>query len=207
MIRKSIHSISEIKNILKEIVLNNLEKNKKSIEGKSLKTIINEEEIYALSDRYKNFFINGYKCIECGIEGQFWALERFEKENRYHLNLYAIDENGKEVLMTKDHIVPKSLGGKDELENYQPMCCTCNEKKGNSYGQSLNPNFTIKQKFVLKNTKTNLYLVVPRKKELKIQWNSNINSSSNFISDEDFLNRLKGRVTEKTYINYEKKYI
>ena len=29
-----------------------------------------------------------------------------------------------------DHIVPKALGGTDELTNLQAMCATCNLKKG-----------------------------------------------------------------------------
>lgn len=31
-----------------------------------------------------------------------------------------------------DHIHPKSLGGKDELSNYQALCYTCNAAKGNT---------------------------------------------------------------------------
>lgn len=53
------------------------------------------------------------------------------KDKSFHLNLYAIDENGKEVLMTKDHIIPKSKGGADDISNYQTMCERCNEAKGN----------------------------------------------------------------------------
>ena len=52
----------------------------------------------------------------------------------YHFNLYAINDSGDEVLMTKDHIIPKSKGGKNHLSNYQPMCCYCNCKKDNSLG-------------------------------------------------------------------------
>ena len=42
-----------------------------------------------------------------------------------------IDDNGQEVLITKDHIIPKSKGGKDKLDNYQTMCVRCNKRKGN----------------------------------------------------------------------------
>lgn len=43
-----------------------------------------------------------------------------------------IDDNDNEVLMTKDHIIPKSKGGKNNLSNYQPMCCICNKQKDNN---------------------------------------------------------------------------
>ena len=46
-----------------------------------------------------------------------------------HFNLYAV-EDGRYVLMTKDHILAKARGGTDELYNYQTMCCTCNNLKG-----------------------------------------------------------------------------
>ena len=42
------------------------------------------------------------------------------------------NENGEEVLMTKDHIIPKSLGGKNTIYNLQPMCQFCNSRKGSS---------------------------------------------------------------------------
>ena len=43
---------------------------------------------------------------------------------------YAIDGNGKEVLMTKDHIFPHNKGGKNNISNYQTMCVKCNVAKG-----------------------------------------------------------------------------
>lgn len=85
------------------------------------------------SQRYTVFFKKGMKCVKCGIEGKYFAKEKepTQLSNKYHLNLYALDENGKEVLMTKDHIIPKSKGGSNKLDNFQTMCCRCNEKKGN----------------------------------------------------------------------------
>ena len=33
--------------------------------------------------------------------------------------------------LTVDHIVPVSLGGKNTIDNLQPLCLTCNSKKHN----------------------------------------------------------------------------
>jgi len=71
------------------------------------------------------------KYTRDGIEGKFFALEQNGMDNnRFHFNLYALDENGNEVLMTKDHIVPSSEGGKNVIDNLQTMCIICNNKKG-----------------------------------------------------------------------------
>ena len=82
------------------------------------------------SQRYQVFKTKGAKCVKCGIEGTFFALERgaYTQQNldRYHFNLYGLNELGEEVLITKDHILPKSKNGKNAVENYQPMCTHCN---------------------------------------------------------------------------------
>ena len=87
--------------------------------------------VWMNSQRY-HVFRTSLKCVECGIRGQYFALEREEKHapNIGHFNLYAVDHSGQEVLMTKDHIVPRSKGGRNWLSNYQTMCATCNTKKG-----------------------------------------------------------------------------
>lgn len=89
--------------------------------------------IYMDSDRYWCFRDKGLVCCECGIEGKFFAKESTNRENpkRFHFNLYAIDEDGKEVLMTKDHVLPVAQGGKDDIDNYKTMCTRCNCEKGN----------------------------------------------------------------------------
>lgn len=82
-------------------------------------------------DRYLNFIKNGFKCVRCGLKGQYVKLE-CNSRNGYHLNVYGVDENGIEVLLTKDHIYPKSKGGLDNIKNYQVLCEVCNGKKSDN---------------------------------------------------------------------------
>jgi 5-methylcytosine-specific restriction endonuclease McrA len=81
--------------------------------------------------RMKSFSVNGIKCVVCGLTGKYFAKEKLLDDNSFHLNLYAINSDGKEVLMTRDHIMPKSKGGPETLDNMQTMCTKCNCKKGN----------------------------------------------------------------------------
>lgn len=79
----------------------------------------------------------GLMCVECGIVGTFFALERriadkddpTNKDGVCQMRLYALKPDGTEVLMTKDHIEAKSKGGVSKLPNYQTMCVECNWKK------------------------------------------------------------------------------
>lgn len=79
------------------------------------------------SDRYF-VFLTSLKCVSCGIEGTHMMLELNPGDNAPHFNLYAM-ESGRYVLMTKDHIVAKSKGGDNALDNYETMCAVCNNLK------------------------------------------------------------------------------
>ncbi len=68
-------------------------------------------------------------CVECGIVGTHFWKEKHHNFSRFHLNLYAVDSSGKEILMTKDHIIPKVRGGANALSNLQTMCTKCNNDK------------------------------------------------------------------------------
>lgn len=87
--------------------------------------------MYMTSQRYEVFAERGTVCCKCGMEGLYFAKERSGNAKRYHFNLYGKNSKGEEVMLTKDHIIPKSLGGKDELANYQTMCLPCNMQKSN----------------------------------------------------------------------------
>jgi len=85
------------------------------------------------SQRYQLFAVKEVKCVGCGVKGEYFGLEKIKGQegDRYHFNLYGI-KNGVEVLITKDHIIPKSKGGQNILDNYQIMCFDCNIEKGDS---------------------------------------------------------------------------
>lgn len=70
------------------------------------------------------------KCVSCGIVGSVMLLEMHSHDTTPHFNMYAEDEDGELVLMTKDHIHPKMVGGPDRHSNYQTMCSICNNLKG-----------------------------------------------------------------------------
>lgn len=118
--------------------------------------------IYMGSQRYQNFAKHGVECVVCGLKGEFFAKERCKNQDYYHFNLYAYDQNGREVMMTKDHIIPKSKGGKNELDNYQPMCKKCNSHKGNK-----NDINYIRESIELPNSCNQCYFCSPKEEEQK----------------------------------------
>ena len=85
--------------------------------------------------RLHTFQAKGCTCVECGLEASYFAIERNLNNSTSQLELYGvIDHDGdyEEVMFTKDHIQPKSLGGKDHIDNMQTMCIKCNVAKGNT---------------------------------------------------------------------------
>jgi hypothetical protein len=100
-------------------------------EGKKEFTI--DGIVYTVRMDSSRYFVfkRSLACVACGIKGSKMLLEINQHDKSPHFNLYA-EENGKLILMTKDHIHPKSKGGKNEIENYATMCCQCNNLKGNN---------------------------------------------------------------------------
>lgn len=120
-----------------------------------------EYNIKMNSQRYL-LFKDQRNCQCCGVEGITFILQHNLNQVNYHFNLYA-KENDEYVLMTKDHIQPKSKGGKNSLSNYNTTCCICNHLKDNSeinYSQLL---------------------------KLRLIWNENINK----ISKKELLNIIR----------------
>ena len=81
-----------------------------AVEGMVIKLTSNRTRTYA----------KGVACAQCGLVGAYFAVEEHpikgELKGVAHLNLYAL-KDGKEILMTSDHIVPSWAGGKDTVAN------------------------------------------------------------------------------------------
>lgn len=100
-------------------------------EEESKREYIVGEETYVVrmnSDRYFVFQRNS-ECVACNLQGTKMILDINPGDQSPHFNLYA-EENGRLVLMTKDHVTAKSKGGIDQLDNYQTCCAICNNLKG-----------------------------------------------------------------------------
>jgi hypothetical protein len=136
LVRKEKYSIEKIFE-LREHWLEN-------IKGNSIYIKIDEDDVDMSSDRYELFYEKGIGCVNCELIGSFFAKENNPKMG-WHLNLYAINKEGNEVLMTKDHIMPKSKGGVDDLANYQPMCVKCNSLKGDKVPKEFMINKDVKK--------------------------------------------------------------
>lgn len=102
-------------------------------EDRITENVNNRQTIYT-------FYAHGTRCVKCGIEGKFFIKEKnvaYSDGDKYSLSLYALDSNGEEILMNKDHIVPRSFGGSNVINNLQPMCAKCNIEKGNKIDKTI----------------------------------------------------------------------
>ncbi|MFW5886412.1 MAG: HNH endonuclease [Bacteroidota bacterium] len=137
-VREGTFPIEEILSYISDVprsLKNQYYKTKEEYKKATIK-IFNGRKVKMDSERYQLFKKNGVKCAKCGIEGQFFALECNKKDFQnnidpsFHFNLYGYDDSGDEMLITKDHIIPKSKGGQNHINNYQVLCSLCNQVKG-----------------------------------------------------------------------------
>jgi len=99
-----------------------------SLIGKDTRQEIGGYMVKVGSLRLRTFKELSCDCIECGRKGTHFRIQGNEDRNP-HMGLWSNDG----IEMTKDHIIPKSFGGFDVIENMQTMCVRCNNRKGNKF--------------------------------------------------------------------------
>lgn len=88
------------------------------------------------------------KCWSCGCVADRWVSTCHPNDLRTKpcLNLYGIralkptkrhpHPTPMLVMMTRDHIIPKSLGGVDHVENLRPGCEVCNGRRSSNMNKA-----------------------------------------------------------------------
>lgn len=139
------------------------------------------------------------KCAICGAKANHAILCVNDKGNHY-VSFYT-ERNGKLVLFTKDHIVPRSCGGGDGLSNLQCCCEVCNIAKSNLTDSNEEAQEIVRLK------KENARL----KNELSRQQAANLKHSK---QNEKYYKELSWfrrywlfRIMEKYYKKYEGKWL
>ena len=106
---------------------------------KLLKLFVKSKESILLIDgfkiknkeKYSLFLKKGLKCKCCGLKPYFISIETDNNCKNGFAFLTVYGNIGKtNIKMTIDHIIPKALGGRDEIDNYQILCEICNREKG-----------------------------------------------------------------------------
>lgn len=117
-----------VEEVLPHIIANLHNREKVKVEFAGVK--VNVQSV-----RLRTFATQSIDCACCAVKGAFFAIERSVSKDgkpagNYHLNLWGLNDFDEEILMTHDHKLARSLGGKDKLENTETMCGPCNWKKG-----------------------------------------------------------------------------
>lgn len=84
------------------------------------------QSVYRKHKRLRVFANKGLQCAYCPKRGMY-LIKCVDRGGAVHVDLYTDQFE----LMTIDHVLPKSKGGTNDLENLVPCCNRCNTKKGN----------------------------------------------------------------------------
>lgn len=95
----------------------------------SIRTILRLKANFVTKANWQDFCV----CVSCGEKPYGWLqCEQHTPKKIVPFRGFFIKQNDEYVMLTFDHIWPKSLGGRSSGSNGQIMCSYCNGKKQNT---------------------------------------------------------------------------
>jgi len=97
----------------------------------------NRERIRAIKSRWEKNNPNYMtaknakrRAVILGADGCYTAIEWQLLKEQYGHRCLMCGKNEDEITLTADHVIPLSKGGSNDISNLQPLCLSCNSKKG-----------------------------------------------------------------------------
>jgi len=103
--------------------------------NKKIRLTLPDGKFVKITRTLETFLLKGVKCRMCGIEGDYYyRFPIHDKENYVSLTLVSFLMDSSKVIrnhieFTSDHTIPSCHGGTDFIENREPMCSLCNNRK------------------------------------------------------------------------------
>lgn len=91
--------------------------------GAEAAAVVSEVVSYAM--RMRIYERDGWACVQCGFTQSRDEVEAMIEAARRN------DGRLPQAVLTIDHIVPRSRGGRNHAPNLQTLCYECNQRKGN----------------------------------------------------------------------------
>lgn len=78
---------------------------------------------------YSNFNGEEIRCAICNRLADRWVAVKWQGGNQ---KIPIVELFGGHIWFSRDHIIPRSLGGVDHQDNLRPCCSECNVRRGNT---------------------------------------------------------------------------